>query len=110
MDIIYKVLITILSIIILLSTGFSVTLCIADEIETNHYFTSVSETLIDSHYNEQIIEQLIEEAAEKDYELTIKIFGSTAPGAYKYAIVTLSYEFHLDMFHITIPREKQKII
>ena len=65
---------------------------------------------IDSHYNEQIIEQLIEEAAEKDYELTIEIFGSTAPGAYKYAIVTLSYEFHLDMFHITIPREKQKII
>ena len=82
MDIIYKVLITILSIIILLSTGFSVTLCIADEIETNHYFTSVAETLIDSHYNEQIIEQLIEEAAEKDYELTIEIFGSTAPGAY----------------------------
>ena len=110
MDIIYKVLITILSIIILLSTGFSVTLCIGDEIEINHYFTSVAETLIDSHYNEQIIEQLIEEAAEKDYELTIEVFGSTAPGAYKYAIVTLSYEFHLDMFHISIPREKQKII
>ena len=110
MDIIYKVFITIFSIIILLSTGFSLTLGIADEIETNHYFSSVTETLVDSHYNEQIKEQLIAEAFEKGYLLSIDIFGSTKPGAYKYAVVSLSYEFRLDLFHIVIPREKQKII
>lgn len=110
MDIIYKVLITLLSIVILLSTGFSLTLSIADEIETHQYFSSVTETLIDSHYNEEISQMLIAEAFEKGYQLTIEIFGSTAPGAYKYAVVTLSYDFHLDMFHITLPREKQKII
>ncbi|MBR2045128.1 MAG: hypothetical protein IJ958_03210 [Agathobacter sp.] len=110
MDIIYKVLITILSVIILLSTGFSITLSIADEIETNHYLASVTETLIDSHYSEQVKEQLIEEASEKGYLLNIELYGSTKPGAYKYAIITLSYEFHLDMFDITLPREKQKII
>ena len=38
MDIVYKVLITILSIIILLSTGLSLTLSIADEIEVNQYY------------------------------------------------------------------------
>lgn len=110
MDIIYKVLITILSMIILLSTGLSLTLCIADEIETNHYFTSVTEALLDSHYNEQISQQLIEEAEEKGYTLTIQIFGSDKPGAYKYAEVVLSYEFHLNIFDITIPRAKQKIV
>lgn len=110
MDIIYKVLITILSVIILLSTGLSLTLFIADEIETNQYFTSVTKTLVDSHYNEHVKDLLTEEAREKGYELTIQIYGSTTPGAYKYAEVTLSYDFHLDLFHISLPRVKQKII
>lgn len=110
MDIIYKVLITILSVIILLSTGFSLTLSIADEIETNHYFTSVTKTLVDSHYNENIMNLLIEEAEIKGYELSIDVFGSTAPGSYKYAEVSLSYDFHLDMFDIVLNRVKQKII
>ena len=110
MDIIYKVLITILSIIVLLSTGLSLTLCIADEIETNHYFASVAETLADSHYNENIKELLIAEAEEKNYDLDIQIFGSTTPGSYKYAELTLTYEFRLDMFGIVLERVKQKII
>ena len=73
MDIIYKIFITILSVIILLSTGFSLTLCIADEIETNQYFSSVTKTLADSHYSERVKEMLIEEVAEKNYTLTIQI-------------------------------------
>lgn len=110
MDIIYKVLITILSVIILLSTGLSLSLCIADEIETTHYFASVAETLANSHYSENIKHQLITEAEEKDYELDIQIFGSTMPGTYKYAELTLTYEFRLDMFGIVLERVKQKII
>lgn len=110
MDIIYKVLITLLSVLILLATGFSLTLSIADEIETNQYFASVTETLADSHYNENVIHLLEEEAAEKGYELTIQLYGSTKPGSHKYAEVTLSYEFHLDLFGISIPRIKQKVI
>lgn len=110
MDIIYKVLITMLSVIILLSTGLSLTLSIADEIETNHYFASVAETLVDSHYNERVKDLLIEEAEAKGYTLTIQMFGSSAPGAHKYAKVTLSYEFHLDMFGIVLNRSKQKIL
>lgn len=110
MDIIYKTLITMLSIILLLSTGLSLTLSVADEIEINHYFSSISKMLVDSHYNEQVADLLIEEAEQKGYELSIDMYGSTAPGAYKYAEVTLSYHFHLDMFHITLPRTKRKII
>ena len=68
MDIIYNIFITILSVIILLSTGLSLTLGIADEIETNQYYSSVTKTLTDSHYNEHVKELLIEEAAEKDLD------------------------------------------
>lgn len=110
MDIIYKVLITILSIILLLSTGLSLTLSIADEMETNHYLTSVTETLVNSHYNESVADLLVTEASEKGYTLTIEIFGSTAPGSYKYAEITLTYDFCLDMFDILLHRTKQKII
>lgn len=110
MDIIYKVLITILSIILLLSTGLTLTLGIADEIETNQYFASVTETLVDSHYSQKVIDQLVEEAAEKDYELSIQLYGATLPGSYKYAQVTLTYEFHLPLFDIRLKRVKQKIV
>ena len=110
MDIIYKALITILSIILLLSTGFSLTISMAEEIECNHYFTSVTEMLVDSHYSENVKTLLIEDAKQKGCELNIEIYGSTSPGSYKYAEVTLSYDFHLDMFGIRLPRVKHKII
>lgn len=110
MDIVYKVLITILSIIILLSTGLSLTLSIADEIEVNQYFTSVTETIADSHYSEKVSQLLVEEASEKGYELDIQLFGSTAPGAYKYAKVSLTYHFQINLFHISLQRTKEKII
>lgn len=110
MDIIYKALVTILSIILLLSTGFSITLSMADEIERNHYFTSITETLANSHYNENVRLFLIEDAEQKGCELNIELLGSNTPGHYKYAKVTLSYDFHLDMFGIVLPRIKQKII
>lgn len=110
MDIIYKAIITILSIILLLSTGFSLTLSMADEIERNHYFTSITETLVDSHYSENVKMLLIEDAKQKGCELNIEILGSCNPGCYKYAEVTLFYDFHLDMFGIVLPREKHKII
>lgn len=110
MDIIYKALITILSVIILFSTGLSLTLGIADEIETNHYFTSAANLLADSHYNENVMKMLVEDAKEKGYELSIQVFGSTSPGSHKYAKLTLNYKFHLDLFGIILNRTKEKII
>ena len=110
MDIIYKVLITIFCITILLSTGLSLTLGIADEIEVNQYFASVTETLANSHYNEQVSQALIKEATEKGYELHIEFFGATKPGAHKYAKVSLIYHFEVDLFHISLQRIKEKIV
>lgn len=110
MDTIYKVLITILSILLLLSTGLTLSLTIADEIETTHYFSSVAETLANSHYNENVSDLLIEEAKEKGYTLHIEHYGSSLPGSQKYAQLTLSYTYHLDMFGIALTRTKQKII
>jgi hypothetical protein len=110
MDIIYKAFITVLSLILLLSAGLSLTLSMADEIERNHYFASVTELLVDSHYNENIKNLLIEEAQQKGCELQIELLGSNSPGSYRYAEVTLLYDFHLDMFGIVLPRVKHKII
>lgn len=110
MDIIYKALITIFSIILLLSAGLSITIGMADEIERSHYFTSVTEMLVDSHYSEHVKTLLIEDAKQKGCNLNIEILGSNDSGSYKYAEVTLSYDFHLEMFGIVLPRVKQKII
>ena len=110
MDIVYKVLISLFSIILLISTGLSLTLSIADEIEVTHYFTSISEAIIDSHYSEVVAEKLIDEASENGYELSIQFFGSNVPGAYKYAKVSLTYDFQVKLFHISLTRTKEKII
>lgn len=110
MDIIYKVLITIFSVIILFSTGLSLTLSIADEIAVNQYFMSVTETLANSHYNEQVSQLLIEEANDNGYHLTIQMFDATPLGNYKYAKVTLSYDFQIKLFGISLPRTKEKIV
>lgn len=110
MDIFYKALISILCIILLLSTGFSLCLSVADEIETNNYFFSATQLLAESNYNEEVKASLIADAKERGYELTIDIHDSGKAGAYKYANVTLTYAFKIDLFDITLTRVKQRIV
>ena len=110
MDIIYKTLITLLSLTLLLSTGFALTLSAVDEIETIQYFDSATRLLAESNYSEETISYLIDNASEQGFFLSIEVYDSHLPGFKKYASVTLNYTYRIPLFKITLDRTKHKII
>lgn len=110
MDIVFKVCGAVLSIMVLFVSGLAVSISNAAEVNTNNYFEAASKTVIESNYNETIIDNLIEEAAEHGHTLTIEVYGTGTAGAKKYADMRLKYNYTVDLFNISIERTKQKVL
>lgn len=110
MDIVFKVCGTILSVMILFVTGLAFSISNAAEINTNNYFESVSRTVIESNYNDTIIDTLIEDAADQGHTLTIDVYGLGRTGEKKYADIRLKYKYTVDLFDISLERTKQKVL
>ncbi len=110
MDIIYKVLIGILSAIILGTGGFSIIVSLSTEISVNNYFEAVTQTIVESDYNENVIENCISEAEGYGYELTVDVHGGDTYGVKKYAEVRLSYTSKIKLFGVSLDKVKQKVI
>lgn len=110
MDIVFKVCATVLSVMILFATGLSFSVSNAAEINTNNYFESISRTVIESNYNDTVINTLIEDATEKGHVLLIDVYGLGRVGEKKYADIRLKYKYKVELFDISIERTKQKVL
>lgn len=110
MDIFYKVLLSIVSIFLVAASGFAFSFSNSAELETNNYFEVVSKMVIESNYNQEVIDEMIDDAAEKGHSLTITVYGTNVPGAMKYADIKLTYVYDVKLFGITIDKTKQKVL
>lgn len=110
MDIVYKVFISIFSIIILFVVGFSIVLSCTGEAQVNNYFESVSKVIMESNFNDDVIDMCKEEAADKGHELIVDVYGSGNAGSSKYAEVTLKYKYSIKLFNISLDMTKRKVI
>lgn len=110
MDIIYKVLVTILSTIVLLAGGYAITMNISNDIAVNNYFETVTQTIIESDYNQTVIDQCIDDAASNGYELTVEVYGADTFGVKKYADIKITYVSEIKLFGISSTKVKQKVI
>lgn len=110
MDIAYKVLVTVLSLIIIIASGFAFILGHSEDVAVNNYFESVSKIIIESDYNENVIDSCISDAADQGYELTVNVYGNGKDGSKKYADIELKYMSNYKLFGISIDKVKKKVI
>lgn len=110
MDIIYKVLIIVLGVALLISGGYALMMNHSNDIAVNNYFEAVTQTIIESDYNDGVIEACIEEAENLGYALTVDVHGNGKAGAKKYAVITLSYTSEIKLFDVSLEKVKQKVI
>lgn len=110
MDTWFKVFLSFLAVVVIFASGLSFSISNAAEIETNNYFETTSKAVIESNYNEEVIDTLIEEAALHGHELTIEVYGADYPGSNKYADIRLKYSYEVKLFNISIERTKQKVL
>jgi len=110
MDIIYKVFIGMISAFILASSGYAIIIHLSTEISVNNYFETVTQAVIESDYNEEVISNCISEASSYGYELTIEVNGADTYGVKKYAEIKLSYVSKIPLFGVSVDKVKQKVI
>ncbi len=110
MDIIYKTLVGIFSAVILMAGGFAVSVYISDDISVNNYFEAVTQTIVESDYNETVIENCIQEAGNMGYKLTVAVHGADVYGVKRYADIRMSYTSRIALFGVSAEKTRQKVL
>lgn len=110
MDSIYKGLLVLLSVIAILLTGSSIAMSSAEIARANDYFDSAAAVIVDSNYNEQVMEQCCEEAELNGYRLEIEVQGETKPGGKKTVKATFTYVYEMKAFFVSKEKVKVKIL
>lgn len=98
MSIIFKAFIAILSALFIVVSGFSITLGFSDAVAANNYMEQVSVLIMESYYNDAVIAECIDDAADNGYTLSVNVEGERKAGAAKYMKIEMKYDFELKLF------------
>ena len=110
LDIAFKAFVGVLVAVIIIGSGLGVTSGFAEAVEANNYMESVSKVILESNFNETVIDKCIEEASINHFLLEIEVYEASKAGAKSYAKISLTYDFEIPLFGIKQQKIKTKII
>ena len=110
MELIYRMMILVVLVIFLVAGGFSVSNACIDVVSANDYFEEVAKVILESNYNESVIDACCKEALEQGYQLAVFVEGNTRPGVLNYAKLEFIYKYEIKMFGVSIEKQKEKIL
>lgn len=110
LDMVFKGFLGVFAAVIIIGSGLGVTTGFSQTVAADNYMESVSKVIVESNYNENVINQCIQEAADNDYILTVEIQGATKAGVKSYAKITLSYYFEIPLFDLKQQKIQTKIV
>ena len=110
METIYKVLIACVLGLFILGSGIAMIISFTDEEAANQYLESVAKVIVESNYNDEVINACIDEATKNGYELKVTVEGSQQAGQIKYAQLEFTYKLTIKLFHIEQEKTKIKIV
>lgn len=110
MDIVYKVTVAVLCAVILAAGGYALLMSHSEDIAVNNYFESVTQTIIESDYSDDVIRACMDEAKTHGFDLTVDVHGNQVHGINKYAEITMKYTSEIKLFGVSVEKTKQKII
>ena len=110
MSTVFKAFIVVLSSLFMVVSGFSVAVGFGDSIAANNYMESVSNLIIESYYNDEVIEACVQDAAVHGYELSVSVEGKNKPGTARYMRIELTYDFELKLFGYSQKKSLTKVL
>lgn len=110
LDMVFKAFVGALVAVVMIGSGLGVTMGFAEYVEAESYMQSVSKTILESNYNETVINQCQAEATKHGYVLEVAVEEAKKAGVKRYAQVKLTYYFTIDLFQIKQQKTKVKII
>ncbi|MBP3676725.1 MAG: hypothetical protein J6I97_00105 [Agathobacter sp.] len=110
LDIIFKAFVATLVVVVMIGSGLGVTMGFAEYVEAENYMQSVSKVILESNYNEAVIEQCQKEAANNGYVLEVTVEEAKKAGVKRFAQLKFTYDFTIELFQIRQQKMKVKII
>lgn len=110
LDIVYKAFVGVLAAIVIIGSGLGVTTGFSQAVAADNYMESVSKVIVESNYNQTIIDKCIQEASENGYTLEVELQPAAKAGVKTYAEIRLTYYFEIQLFHIRQQKVQTKIV
>lgn len=110
MELIYRMMLLVILVIFLVSGGFAVSNACIDVVSANNYFEEVAKVIVESNYNQNVIDFCCKEASEQGYQLSVLLEGNQRPGMLNYAKLEFSYKYEIKMFGVSVKKQKEKIL
>ena len=107
---IWKVVLSFAVIILITAVGITITSVNADVTAAGDYMEELSAVIRESNYNENVIRECQQEAAEHGYELEVEVYRNEDRAGNCYAKMSMRYPYRLPLFGIEIQKSKEKII
>lgn len=109
LDIAFKAFVGVLVAVVIIGSGIGVTTGFSQSVAADNYMESVSKVILESNYNETVIEKCIDEAAENGYALEVNVQPASKAGVKSYAEVRLTYYFEIKLFGLRQQKVQTKI-
>lgn len=110
LDIAFKTFVGLLAAIVIIGSGLGVTTGFSQAVAADNYMESVSKVIVESNYNQTVINQCKQDALENGYILEVTVDNATKAGVKAYAEIELTYYFEIRLFNIRQEKIQKKIV
>ena len=110
LDIVFKAFVGVLSAIVIIGSGIGVTTGFSQMVDARNYMESVSKVIVESNYNESVINRCKQESSENGFTLEVNVMSASKAGVKQYAEITFTYDFEIKLFGIKQQKIHTKII
>ena len=110
LDIVFKAFVGILAAVVIIGSGLGVVSAFSQAVAADNYMETVSKVIVESNYNESVINKCRTEAASNGYTLVVNVSLSGKAGVKSYATVKLTYYFEIPLFGIRQEKTQIKTI
>lgn len=110
LDIVFKTFVGILASIVIIGSGLGVLTGFSQSVAADNYMESVSKVIVESNYNQAVIDKCQQDASENGYKLTVNVYPAVKAGVKKYAEIELTYYFEIKLFNIKQEKVQWKVL
>jgi len=110
LDIVFKAFTGVLAAVVIVGSGVGVTTGFSRAVAADNYMEAVSKVIVESNYNQNVIDECMQEAKENGYTLEVDVQRASRAGVKYYAEIKLIYFFEIKLFGLKQQKVKMKII
>ena len=110
LDMVFKAFVGMMVAVVMIGSGLGVMNGFSQIVGADNYLENVSKVIVESNYNQEVINSCKAQAAENGYNLQVEVATAIKAGVRYYATIQLTYYFEIPLFGIKQEKVRMKIV